>query len=110
MPWVSLLSSVPLFFFSQLCFLLFLFWIDSLSPFCSVSFFVLLFLSLPPYVFLEHFQKNVRRKTEGDEEEEEEEGQGEESYQSRHRSELVDSLSKDRSIKQISSQLEARYT
>ena len=38
-------------------------------------------------IFLEHFQKKVRRKTEGDEEE----GQGEESYQSRHRSELVDS-------------------
>ena len=46
-----------------------------------------------------------RRRTEGEEEEEEEEeeeGQGEESYWSRHRSELVDSWSKDRSFKLIS--------
>ena len=45
-------------------------------------------------------RKGRRRKTE------EEERQGEESYRSQHRSELVDSWSKDRSIKRISSQLE----
>ena len=64
----------------------FLYWIDSLSPFCSFS--------LSPYIFLEHFQRKVKQKTEGDEEEEEEEeeeGQGEESHQSRHRGESVDS-------------------
>ena len=83
---LSLLSSVLLFTFSQLCFLPFLCWIDSLSPFCSVRFLYCSF-SLSPYIFWEHFQKKVKQKTEGDEEEK---GQ-EESYQSRHRGELVDS-------------------
>ena len=90
---LSLLSSVPLFIFSQLCSLLFYFGL-------TLSFFLLcilfcISLSLSPYIFLEHFQK---KKTE--------EEQGEVWYRSRHRSEFMDSWSKDRSIKRISSQLE----
>ena len=84
--------------------------------FLLCTFFVLLFLCLPIYAWKTVRRKRRRdrrrRRTEEEErqkktkEKKEEEGQGEESYRSRYRSELVDSWSKDRSIKRISSQLE----
>ena len=80
---LSLLSSVPLFIFlSQLCFLLF-FYVGLTFSFFPLYVFCVA-LSLSPYIFLEHFQRQGA-------EEKEEEGQGEESYRSQHRSELVDS-------------------
>ena len=62
----------------------FLCWIGSFSFFALYVFCVA--LSLSPYIFLEHFQRQG-----AEEKEEEEQGQGEESYRSQHRSELVDS-------------------
>ena len=108
---LSLLSSVLLFIFlSQLCFLLFLCWIGSFSFFFTLYVFCIA-LSLSSYICLKDLQE---KETEGQKKKEErrrrkteeEEGQGEESYQSRYGSELVNSWSKDRSIKRISSQLE----
>ena len=73
--------------------------------FCSVRFLCCSF-SLSLYIRGTLSETRSRRKRRRRRKTEEEEGQGEESYRSRHRSELVDSWSKDRSIKRISNQLE----